>query len=191
MAFIVIYDACVLYPAPLRDLLMRVAHAGLVRARWTETILDECFSNLASARPDLEPAALARTRQRMNAAVADCLVTGFEPLIASLDLPDPSDRHVLAAAIRSAAQVIVTSNLRDFPADKLSPYGVEALHPDDFVLSLVDLAPGAIATILIQQASALRNPPRSQAELLDTLLAQGLVRSVTRLREVLGVPEGL
>jgi predicted nucleic acid-binding protein len=190
MAFIVVYDACVLYPAPLRDLLMRVAHAGLVRARWTETILDECFRNLEEARPDLAPAALLRTRQHMNAAVADCLVTGFEPLIGGLDLPDPNDRHVLAAAIRSAAQVIVTSNLRDFPAAKLAPYDIEAQHPDDFVLSLVDLAPGAVATIVMQQANALKNPPRSQAELLDTLREQGLVRSVARLREVLGaVPD--
>ena len=78
MAFIVIYDACVLYPAPLRDLLIRVADAGLVRARWTDAILDECFHNLAAARPDLSPEALARTRKLMNAAVAHCLVTLVE-----------------------------------------------------------------------------------------------------------------
>jgi predicted nucleic acid-binding protein len=185
MAFVVVYDACVLYPAPLRDLLMRVAHAGLVRARWTEQILDECFRNLAEARPDLAPAAMTRTRERMNAAVADCLVTGYEPLIEGLDLPDKNDRHVLAAAVRSGAQVIVTANLRDFPAATLAPYDVEAQHPDDFVLCLVDLAPGALATIVMQQASALKNPPRSRAELLETLRDQGLVRSVARLREVL------
>jgi predicted nucleic acid-binding protein len=186
MAFTVVYDACVLFPAPLRDLLMRVAHAGLVKARWSDTILDECFRNIIAFRPDLDPAMLARTRRLMNTAVADSLVTGYEPLVDGLELPDPDDRHVLAAAIRSGAQVIVTSNLRDFPSDKLAPYGVEAQHPDDFVLGLIDLAPGAIASIVVQQASALKHPPHSPAELLGTLREQGLVRSVARLRELLG-----
>ena len=186
MAFIVVYDACVLFPAPLRDLLMRVAHAGLVRARWTDAILDECFGNLAAARPDLSPEALARTRKLMNAAVADCLVTDYQPLMTGLELPDPDDKHVLAAAIRCAAQVIVTTNLRDFPPEHLKRYHLEAQHPDDFVLGLVDIAPGAVASIVVQQTAALKNPPRSPAELLDTLREQGLVRSVAKLREILG-----
>ena len=102
MAFVVVYDACVLYPAPLRDLLLRVAHAGLVRARWTDAILDECFRNVLLGRPELDERALQRTRALMNAAIADCLVTDYEPLIPGLDLPDANDRHVLAAAIRCA-----------------------------------------------------------------------------------------
>jgi hypothetical protein len=186
MAFIVIYDACVLFPAPLRDLLLRVARAGLVRARWSNAILDECFRSIKSARPDLDEAALTRTRGLMNAAVADCLVTGYEPLVVGLELPDPDDRHVLAAAIRCGAQVIVTMNLRDFPDERLAAFGIEAQHPDDFVLGLLDLAPGAVASIASQQAAALRNPPRSVSELLGTLREQGLVRSVARLREVMG-----
>jgi hypothetical protein len=80
VAFTVVYDACVLYPAPLRDLLLRVAMTGIVRARWSETILDECFRSIAAQRPDLAPEALARTRELMNRAVPDCLVTGFEDL---------------------------------------------------------------------------------------------------------------
>jgi hypothetical protein len=99
MALCVVDDACVLFPAPLRDLLMRIAHAVLVRARWSETILDECFRNILIVRPELDPQVLARTRQLMNTAVADCVVVGFEPLVEGLDLPDPNDRHVLAAAI--------------------------------------------------------------------------------------------
>lgn len=186
MTFTVVYDACVLFPAPVRDLLIRVAHAGLVRARWSDAILDECFRSILASRPGLDPAVLDRTRRLMNAAIADCLVTGYEPLVGPLELPDPNDRHVLAAAIRGAAQVIVTSNLRDFPSDKLAPHGVEAQHPDEFVLGLIDLAPGAVASIVVQQAAALKNPPRSPAELLETLRGQGLVRSVARLRELLG-----
>jgi hypothetical protein len=186
MAFVVVYDACVLFPAPLRDLLLRLAHAGLVRARWTDTILDECFGSIRTARPDLDDAALARTRRLMNEAVPDCLVRQHEPLIAGLRLPDPDDRHVLAAAVRCGAQVIVTANLRDFPASCLAPFGIEAQHPDDFVLGLIDLAPGAVSSVVVQQAAALKQPSRPVAGLLDTLREQGLVRSVARLREIFG-----
>lgn len=144
MAFVVIYDACVLYPAPLRDLLIRLANAGIVRARWSETILDECFRNIQEQRPDLKPEALQRTRGLMKDAVADCMVMGFESLIQGLSLPDPDDRHVLAAAIRVGAQTIVTLNLRDFPEETLARYQVEAQHPDDFILDTIDLAPGLV-----------------------------------------------
>lgn len=190
MAFVVVYDACVLYPAPLRDLLMRLAVTGLVRARWTDAILDECFRSIRANRPELHPDALERTRSLMVQAVSDCLVTGYESLIDTLVLPDPDDRHVLAAAIRSAAQAIVTANLEDFPTEKLASYGVEAMHPDDFVLDLIDLAPGVVASVVREQAAALKNPPRSVADLLGTLRDQGLVRTVARLREVLDASQG-
>jgi DNA-binding transcriptional ArsR family regulator len=186
MAFVVLYDACVLYPAPLRDLLIRIANTGIVRARWTDAILDECFRSILGQRPDLKPEALKRTRELMKQAVPDCLVTGFETLIDGLSLPDKDDRHVLAAAIRAGAQTIVTFNLVDFPDAKVAPYGVEAKHPDDFVLGTIDLAPGVVAKVVSDQAGALKNPPRTVGELLDTLRAQGLVRSVARLRELFG-----
>jgi hypothetical protein len=89
----VLYDANVLYPSMLRDLLIRVAQAGLVQAKWTDQILDEVFGNLATNRPDLDPQRLARTRELMNRAVRDCLVTGYEPLVAAVDLPDPGSRR--------------------------------------------------------------------------------------------------
>ena len=186
MAFVVVYDACVLYPAPVRDLLIRIANAGVVRARWTHRILDECFRSIREQRPDLVPGALDRTRQLMNDAVADCLIVGYEPFIEGLALPDPDDRHVLAAAIRANAQVIVTFNLTDFPAEALAPYDVEAKHPDDFVLDSIDLAPAAVARCVTEQAAALRNPPASVAQVLDTLRARGLAQSVARLRELFG-----
>lgn len=190
MAFVVIYDACVLYPAPLRDLLIRVARTGVVRAQWSNLILDECFWNILANRPDLQPAALERTRELMNKAVPDSLVTGFEHLVDGLDLPDPGDRHVLAAAVRAGAQVIVTVNLKDFPAVKLKPYGVAAIHPDDFLLDLLDLAPGAIASVVVEQAAGLKNPPRTVQDLLGTLRDQGLVQSVAKLHEVFGTVAG-
>ena len=109
-----LYDACVLYPAPLRDLLMWLALTDLFRARWTDRIHDEWIGAVLRERPELK-VNLERTRAMMNAHVRDCLVTGYEPLIEALDLPDPDDRHVLAAAIAGRADLIVTKNLQTFP----------------------------------------------------------------------------
>jgi predicted nucleic acid-binding protein len=191
MAFVVLYDACVLYPAPLRDLLVRLANTGIVRARWSDAILDECFRNILEQRPELKPAALERTRELMKQAVPDCMVTAYEALIDGVVLPDPDDRHVLAAAIRVGAQAIVTFNLRDFPEDRLAQYEIEAQHPDDFVLHTIDLAPGIVTKVISEQAAALKNPPRTVGELIDTLRDQGLVRSVAKLRELFGAADPL
>ncbi len=128
MAFVVIYDACVLHPAPLRDLLIRLARTGLVHARWTDQILDETFRSVLRRRPELEEP-LRRTRDLMNAAVEDALVTGHESLIESFALPDPDDRHVLAAAVPAGAQSIVTFNLKDYPSDKLPPRTSKPVTP--------------------------------------------------------------
>jgi hypothetical protein len=181
MAFIVVYDACVLYPARLRDLLIRIAQTSVVRARWTNQILDECFRSILEQRPDLRPAALERTRDLMIKAVPDCIVTGYEDLIQGLELADEKDRHVLAAAIRASAQTIVTFNLKDFPAAALDPLGIEAQHPDDFVLDAIDLAPGKISECIRRQAAALKNPPMSIEELLQGLSDAGLPQSVAKL----------
>lgn len=186
MSFVVVYDACVLYPAPLRDLLIRLGLTGLVRVKWSEQILDECFRAIQRQRPELPAEALARTRHLMTVAVADCMVSGFEPLVNGLELPDVDDRHVLAAAIRAGAQVIVTFNLSDFPVSTLAPYGIEPRHPDEFVLDAIDLAPVVVAQVVVEQAASLRSPRRSTGELLDTLRAQGLIRSVAKLRDLLG-----
>lgn len=182
MPFTAVYDACVLYPASLRDLLIRLAQTGLFRARWTNEILDECFRNVAAKRPELKLEALERTRALMNRAIRDVVVDGYQTLISGLDLPDPDDRHVLAAAIRCGAEVIVTSNLRHFPADKLARYELEAQHPDEFVLNLIDLDPVAVSSVVREQAAALKNPPLSVLDVLASLESAGLVQSVARVR---------
>ncbi len=179
---IAVYDANILYPAPLRDLLIRLAQAGLVHAHWTEQIHDEWVRNVLKDNPQLLPERLARTRTLMNEAVRDCLVTGYEDLIASLTLPDPDDRHVLAAAIRAGAEVIVTCNLTDFPAAALARFDIEARHPDDFLVDLLDLAPGAVCTAVKRQREGLRNPPKTAPELLAALEGNGLPQTVARLR---------
>lgn len=184
MAFIVVYDASVLHPAPLRDLLVRVAEAGLVRARWTDEILDECFRSILERRTDLSAERLARTRALMIEAVPDCLVIGYEGLIPNLDLPDPDDRHVLAAAIRAHAQVIVTANLQDFPREAVEPFDIEARGPDKFVKNLIDLDPGTVSRVLRDQAADLRAPPRSVEEVVDALQEAGLKESAPELRRL-------
>lgn len=178
---IAVYDANVLYPAPLRDLFIRIAQTGLVQAKWTETIHDEWIRNLLKDNPKLKPERIQRTRTLMNDAIRDCLVTGHEELIASLTLPDPDDRHVLAAAIRANAEIIVTFNLKDFPTDVLSGYDIEAMHPDDFLVRLLDLAPGLVCGAVKRQRESLRNPPKTIHDLLNTLESQGLPQSVARL----------
>jgi predicted nucleic acid-binding protein len=107
-----VLDANILYPAPLRDLFIRLAQAGLMRAKWTHAIHDEWMRNVLKDNPHLSAERLARTRTLMDEAIRDCLVTGHEELIASLSLPDPDDCHVLAAAIHAGAEVIVTGTDR-------------------------------------------------------------------------------
>lgn len=108
-------------------------------------------------------------------------------LVNGRSLPDPDDRHVLAAAVRSGAQAIVAFNVRDFRRETLAGFGVEAVHTDDFVLDLLDLAPGAVLRALTEQAVGLRNPPVSLPEVL-TALEVGLVRgSVSEARRRFGL----
>lgn len=171
-----------LYPAPLRDLLLRLALTDLFRARWTDRIHKEWIRSLLSQRPDLSKERLQRTRELMDRSVPDCLVTGFEELVESLGLPDPDDRHVLAAAIRSQAGVIVTYNIKDFPEEVMDGYGIEVQHPDEFVTHLYDLAPGAVCQAVRSQRQALKNPPMSASELLNTFLILGLATTVAHLQ---------
>ena len=172
--FTVIYDACLFYPAPLRDLMVRLAQTRRFRAHWTERIHQEWVNALLQKQPDLDPNRIERTVQLINQAVPDCLTTGYEHLIDQLDLPDPDDRHVLAAAIRAGAQCIVTLNLKDFPKSALERFEISARHPDDFVLDLADLEPGVVIAVVKQQRAALKNPPFEPEAFIDCLRRQGL-----------------
>ena len=142
----VVYDANVLYPSMLRDVLIRVAGSGVFRARWTERILDEVFFNLQRNRPDLNPKKLSRTRRLMCLAVEDCLVTGYEELIDDLWLPDPNDRHVLAAAISCGVQSIITENVKDFPCSILDGFGIRRQSADEFLCELIASSPCLLYT---------------------------------------------
>ncbi|MBA1289649.1 PIN domain-containing protein [Pseudomonas japonica] len=181
--FTAVYDANVLYPAPLRDFLMHLALTGIYRARWTAQIHHEWKRNLLLNRPDLSQEQLDRTSSTMDKAVPDALVTGHECLCPSLDLPDPDDRHVLAAAIKCNASVIVTFNLKDFPSHALSGFDIEAVHPDDFIADLFDLDPAAVLQAAHAQRASLKNPSHTAREFLSRLSRQGLTQSVKLLAE--------
>jgi hypothetical protein len=181
--FIALYDACVLYPAPLRDLLMHLAITDLYRAKWTNEIHEEWMRNVLANRPDLTRTQLERTRELMNANVRDCLVEGYEKLIPALTLPDPDDRHILAAAIRSSSSVIVTYNLKDFPDKAMKEFGITAQHPDDFLIHLLDLAPDLVCAAAQRQRLSLKRPPMDAEEYLKCLARQSLSNTVEKLRE--------
>jgi hypothetical protein len=182
MTGIVLYDACVLYPAPLRDLLMQLALTELFRARWSDAIHDEWTRSVLAARPDIKPESLARCRELMDRHVPDSLVVGYEPLIPTLALPDPDDRHVLAAAIHAQAELIVTFNLGDFPGSVLSGYGIEAIHPDEFIVRLWDEDAGSVLIAAKLHRASLKRPPKTPAEYLRTLEQCRLTETVARLR---------
>ena len=181
--FTVVYDACVLYPAPLRDLLMHLALSDLFRARWSNMIHDEWIRNVHENRPDLSRDRLERTRHQMNHSVRDCVVSDFEYLISSISLPDSDDRHVVAAAIHCGASLIVTFNLKDFPDSALKPYNLAAQHPDDFIVDLLDLHPAGVLEAAASHRRSLKSPPKTAGEYLDTLLAQGLTQTVAVMRQ--------
>lgn len=185
--FTVLYDANVLYPAPLRDILIEVAKAGLFRAKWSNDIHDEWVNSLLRKRTDLKKSDLAKTRAAMDAAVLDCLVEDYQSLIPSLNLPDPNDRHVLAAAIRGRVDIIVTMNLKDFPQTELMKYSLAAQHPDDFMLDLLNLAPEVVYGSIRRIRNRLKNPPMTVDAYLDNLEQNGLAISVSNLRKFVPV----
>lgn len=181
-----VLDACVLYPAPLRDFLMHLTLLDLFRARWTEAIHEEWIRNVLKSRPDLRREQLTRTKELMNAHTRDALIEGYEELIETVSLPDPDDRHVLAAAIHAQADWIVTFNLRDFPASALAPHGMEAIHPDAFFLKLFELDAKRVYQAAERQRISLKNPPKTQIEYWDIMEAQGLPQTVQKLRAAAG-----
>jgi len=173
-----VYDANVLYPAQLRDLLMRLAVRGVVRAHWSEDIHEEWTRNILANHPDLQRSDVRRTRQLMDRALPDACVEEYEHRLESIALPDPDDRHVLAAALEVEATWIVTFNLRDFPVERLQPYGIEALHPDALLLRLLGKSENAVIDVMRSHRMSLRNPRVPVDSYLQMLQRVGLSKSI-------------
>ena len=179
--FVVILDANVLFPFRVRDVLLTFAQEGLFRARFTNEIIDEWTRNLIRLKPHLEASVLAQ-EAALRFAFDDCFVTGHKPLIAGLTLPDKNDRHVLAAAIRCSAQIIVTENRKDFPAGVLGQYDIEALGADDMLTNTFDLFPQRGLQALRNVRARYRNPPMTASEFLLDLTRCGLSKLAAAAR---------
>lgn len=178
--FIVLLDANVLFPFSLRDTLLRAAAAGFYRVRWSSQILDEMTRNLVSTGVMPQDKA-TKLRSIMEREFPEADVTGYEHLIAAMKNHE-KDRHVAAAAVKAGAQVITTSNLKDFAE---LPEGIEAQSPDVFLCNLLDLDPGGFVDLLREQAADLINPPMTFEELLDRL-ARVVPNLVAAVREHVG-----
>lgn len=172
----VFLDACVLVPIALADTLLRLAEAGLYRPLWSDRVLDEMVDAIGMIHPELA-SGLARSRaDAMQASFEDACVTDWEELVAGISLPDPDDRHVVAAALQGRADMVVTANVRDFPSEVPEPMGLEVQHPDEFLLNQFDLEPDLTVATLHRQAAATRRPVRTPKALLDHLARCGVPR---------------
>lgn len=155
----------------------------LYHAKWTEHIHQEWMRSLLKNRPDLSKEKVQKIREKMDLHVRDGLVEGYEELIEGLTLPDPDDRHILAAAIRANAQTIVTFNLSDFPKHVTAKYEVDVQHPDEFLRHLIDLSPAKVIETVRETRLGLNNPPKTTVEYLSILEQQSLPRTVAYLKE--------
>jgi predicted nucleic acid-binding protein len=169
LAFVALLDANVLYPAYLRDALLRLAEAEVYQVRWSRQILEEMACNVLENNPDLPEENMERLVRTMEGAFPEAMVTGHEPLIPSMT-NDPKDRHVLAAAIRGRADVIVTSNVRDFPPEACEPYDVAVQTPDEFLSNQWEIEdPDYLLMVFEDWVSHLKSPPLMLEELLEKL----------------------
>lgn len=182
--FSALLDANVLYPAPVRDLLLHLANVDLYKPRWTDKIQEEWMRNLLKNRKDITSDKLLQTKFAMNMAFPDANVQHYETLMTGLALPDENDRHILAAAIKCNADVIVTFNIRDFPLPSIKKFEIEVQHPDTFVMNIIDLDEPTALDAFKNQVANLKNPPKSNIEVLSLLTRIGLPKSAARFKEL-------
>lgn len=163
MRFPVFLDANVLYPASLVDTLLRLGEAEVIRPHWSPDVMDELERNLAE-RIGTDKA--LKRRQTMEAAFPEAAVVGYDGIVDGMD-NDPKDRHVLAAAVYSDCEVVVTFNTKHFPVEALAPHGLVAVHPDDFLLDQLDLYPQAVRHALVRQAADTARPKLTLLQLIE------------------------
>ena len=170
--FTCVLDTCVIYPIEIRDLLFWFAYYDLYTPKWSENIFDEWKKVMKEK--GVSDAEIETRVSRANAAFPDAMVTNYHGLIDGLELPDENDRHVLAAAIKTNANVIVTNNIKDFPEEYLASYGLSAKTADDFLTDIIDLDPDKAVMAFKKLVLNRRNPDLDEFEVLDILRARGL-----------------
>ncbi len=183
-AFPAFLDTCAIYGGYLCDTLLRLAEGGVYRPLWSVGVLDELCRNLTEKAGVSDEAAAHRISE-MRESFPDAEVRGYESLAESMTC-DPKDRHVLAAAVRGGAEVLVSFNVSDFPAASTAPYDIAVVNPDDFLLDQLDLYPGATLAALRAQAASYKSPAMSVENLLGRLAASGVARFASEARRHLG-----
>jgi predicted nucleic acid-binding protein len=181
---VALFDANVLTSMTITDLAIECAHRGLFAARWSEEIHREWIEAVAKLRPDIPMDRLHRRRELMDLNTADCFVMGYEALIEGLKLPDPDDRHVLAAAIKANCSAIVTFNLKDFPLDALHQHSIDAIHPDSFFVSVLTRDAEGLTACVAATRARLKNPPHTVDEHLARIEKAGLPKLSKALAEL-------
>ncbi|APY11114.1 nuclease [Seonamhaeicola sp. S2-3] len=167
-----VLDTNVIYPIEIRDLLFWFAYYDMFTPKWSEHIFDE-WKDVMSRKGVSEKEANRRV-EKANTAFPDALVTNYSGLINNLELPDPKDRHVLAAAIKTNANIIVTNNIKDFPKDYLASFGLTAKTADDFLTDIIDLNPEQAVQAFKELVLHRRNPDLDEFQVLDILRNRGL-----------------
>ncbi len=181
--FTCVLDTHVIYPLQIRDLLFWFADADLYRPKWSGGIFSE-WDRIMERKGILE-AERRKRLERANLAFPDALVTNYEKLVDTLTLPDENDRHVLAAAIKCNASLIVTNNLKDFPELYLAGFGLSAKNADDFCADIIDLDPYRALTAFKRLVANRRNPNMDEFAVLDALKRSGLKDTVHYLRALI------
>ncbi|HRD82838.1 MAG: PIN domain-containing protein [Saprospiraceae bacterium] len=184
-AIVAILDANVLYPAPLRDFLLSLAFRGVFAPKWSSDIQEEWTRNLLKNRPDLTQEQLNYTVKLMNTAFPDASVTDFHSSTNSFVLPDEGDRHVLATAVHTKANFIVTFNLKDFPEQPLETLFIKAIHPDDFIHNILINNESICITAFKDMVGRLKNPPLQIEDVLESLSKCQLIKTVSSIRIIM------
>lgn len=187
-SYTAILDANVLYPITLSDTLLTLAEAKLFHARWSETIEEEVIRNLVKNRPDLTDKARKRVTA-MRKVSPDCLISNYERFVDGLIMPDPGDRHVLAAAIVGHADAIVTFNLKDFPAELLAGFNIEAIHPDDFIMNQIGLPNNQLEALkaIKEMRERWQKPSFTAESLIHLFESNELVQTAGFLRKAISL----
>jgi hypothetical protein len=160
---------------------MYLAATDILWARWTDDIHEEWTRAVRDGYPDITQQQVDRIRRSMDLYAPDSIVTGYKQSIPAITMPDPNDRHVLAAAIVAGADVIATFNLNHFPDPVLAPYGIEAVHPDELIDRLLDLDSEVVFAAVKQDRESLKKPPKSVDEYLKDLVRAGLPQTSASL----------
>jgi predicted nucleic acid-binding protein len=179
---VAVLDACVLYSAATRDVLLWLAAHEIYEPRWIERIQNEWSGNLLSNRTDLEKAKIERTRQKMKDRFTRAFVVGWEKFENSVSLPDKNDCHVVAAAIVAKANYIINYNIKHFLASELALYKIQAKRPDDFLGILFEQNQEKVIAAVREQRSQLRKPPKTAEEYLGSLHKDHMKKFTALLR---------